>query len=66
MDDGEVKYSRIWSALSATEGVNDFKDLQIGASSSGTVTYGTSNITITNSQLPSVSSDNLTLTSGTV
>lgn len=66
MDDGEVKYSRIWSALSATEGVNDFKDLQIGTSSSGTITYGTSNITITNSQLPSVSSDNLTLTSGTV
>ena len=66
MDDGEVKYSRIWSVLSTVEGVNDFTGLEIGINSSGSITYGTANISITNTQLPSVSEADLVLTSGTV
>ena len=67
MDEGEIKYTRLAAILAAVEGVNDYSNLQIGVKSSdGSVTYGTSNISITNSQLPSVSESDLTLTSGTV
>ena len=67
MDEGEIKYTRLAAALAAVEGANDYSNLQIGVKSSdGSVTYGTSNISITNSQLPSVSESDLTLTSGTV
>lgn len=64
--DGEVKYSRVWAALAATVGVNDFTGLQIGINNGGNVTYGTSNIQISESQLPTISEDNLILTAGTV
>lgn len=66
MDAGEVKYSRIWSVLSTVEGVNDFTNLEIGVNTGGSISYGTSNISITNTQLPSVTEDDLVLTSGTV
>lgn len=67
LDEGEIKYTRLWAALSATAGVNDFTDLQFGAKGEdGTITYGTSNIRITSSQLPTITSDDLILTAGTV
>ena len=64
--DGEVKYSRVWAALATTAGVSDFTDLQIGINNGGIVAYGTSNIKISESQLPSISADDLILTAGTV
>lgn len=64
--DGEIKYSRVWAALAATAGVNDFTSLQIGVNNSGSVTYGTSNIKISENQLPTISEDDLNLTAGTV
>lgn len=66
MDDGEIKYSQIWTVLGTVEGVNDFADLKIGINKGGSVAYGTSNITISKAQLPSVSEDDIHLTSGTV
>lgn len=66
MEEGEIKYSRIWGALSSTEGVNDHSGLQIGLKVGETVTYGTSNITITSNQLPTIDADDLILTAGTV
>lgn len=64
MDDGEIKYTRVAAALSATKGANDFSDLQICLKSGGN--YGTSNIKITSRELPTISADDLVLTSGTV
>lgn len=66
LDDGEIKYSRVAAALAATEGANDFVDLQIGVKAGDTVTYGTSNIAITEAQLPTIAADDLVLTTGTV
>lgn len=66
MEEGEIKYTRVASILSATEGVNDFSDLGIGVVTSGGTTYSTSNIAVTATQLPAVEADNLVLTSGTV
>lgn len=66
LEDKEVKYSRVWAVLSATEGVNDFTGLQIGEKNNGSVTYGTSNIAITSSELPTVAAADLILTAGTV
>lgn len=66
MEEGEIKYSRIWGELSATEGVADHSGLQIGLKVGDTVTYGTDNIAITSNQLPTVDVDDLILTAGTV
>lgn len=66
MEAMEVKYSRVGAILSSTEGVNDFSGLQIGQKSGSTVTYGTSNIAITSSELPTIVADDLILTEGTV
>ena len=66
MSDGEVKYSRIWAILSSVDGVNDLSNLGVGINKGGSVTYGTSNIAISNIQLPTVSEENISLTSGTV
>lgn len=66
LDEGEIKYSQIWAVLAGISGVADFKDLQIGEISNGVATYGTSNIPLTDRQLPTVSADNLILTEGTV
>lgn len=64
MDEGEIKFTRVAAALTATEGANDFSGLQIGLKSDGT--YGTSNIAISTRQLPTISVEDLILTSGTV
>lgn len=66
MADSEVKITRVAAILSATTGVNDFADLQIGEVSGGTATYGTTNITITATELPTIAESNITFTSGTV
>lgn len=65
LDEKEVKYTRVYAELSSTDGVNDFRDLQI-RNVTGNTAYGTSNIPITTSQLPTVAAEDLTLTSGTV
>lgn len=66
LDDGEIKYTRVAAALAATEGANDFSGLQIGLKAGGAVNYGTSNIPITSTQLPTIDPTDLVLTSGTV
>lgn len=66
MDDGEIKYTRLVAALAATEGANDFSDLQFGIKTDGEVTYGTSNIAVTSIQLPTIEADDLILTNGVV
>lgn len=65
-NDGEVKITMVGALLSATEGVNDFSGLEIGKSSGGTITYGTSNITIAATDLPTITASNIALTEGTV
>ena len=64
--DGEIKYSRVWACLASTAGVNDFTALQIGIKNGDSVTYGTANISVSASQLPTISEDDLVLTAGTV
>jgi uncharacterized phage protein gp47/JayE len=66
MDAKEVKYSRVWAVLSATAGVNDLTGLQIGEKVNGEATYGTGNIVITAAELPTVATNDLILTEGTV
>lgn len=66
LDEGEIKYTQIWAVLAGISGVADFKDLKIGEITASGVTYGTSNISLTDRQLPTVSADNLLLTAGTV
>lgn len=64
--DAEVKMTRVSAILSATAGVNDFSNLQIGEISGGSPTYGTSNISIGNTELPVITASDITLTEGTV
>lgn len=64
--DGEIKITKVAAILSGTTGVNDFANLQIGIDTDGTITYGTTNIQIESTQLPTISSDDVTLTEGTV
>ena len=66
LDEEEIKYSRVYAAMAATAGVNDFTDLQVGLKVNGAISYGTANIPITSNQLPAVDPENLILTSGTV
>lgn len=67
MEDGEIKYTRITRELSKTTGVNDYADVKIGiVGEDGTVTYGTTNITISNRSIPVINEDGLHLTAGTV
>lgn len=54
LEDSEIKYSRIWTILGSTEGVYDLKDLQIGIKTDAGITYGASNIPITDRQLPTI------------
>lgn len=63
-EDGEVKYSRVMAALSSVEGVNDFANLRIGVKDGGSI--WTTNISISEYQLPVISADDLMLTAGTV
>ena len=66
MNEQEVKITRVGAILSAIDGVNDFSNLQIGKGSGGTITYGTSNISITATELPTVTARDINLTEGTV
>lgn len=66
MDAGEIKYSQIWTVLGSVKGVHDFTDLMIGINHGGGFSYGTSNITIAKTELPSVSESDLILTAGIV
>ncbi len=63
MAEKEIKYTKIHAALSATTGVNDFSDLQIGIKGSD---YGTSNIPISTSILAGISADDIDFVTGTV
>lgn len=58
IQDGEVKYTRIGALIAHTEGVNDYKSLLLN--------NGTSNLSISNQQLPVVEDENLTVTAGNV
>lgn len=66
MNEQEVKITRVGAILSAIDGVNDFSNLQIGKGSGGTITYGTSNISISTTELPTVTASDINLTEGTV
>lgn len=66
LSDGEIKMTKVAAILSGTDGVNDFTNLQIGIDTSGTITYGTSNIEIESTQLPTITEEDITLTEGTV
>ena len=66
LDDKEVKYTKICNILGDTAGVNDYKDVLIGAKVDGAVTYDTKNIPITDVQLPVINEEDLILTGGTV
>lgn len=65
-EQGEIKYSKIGSFLSDTDGVNDYNNLKIGIKTGDTVAWDVVNIPITQTQLPMVVVDDLVLTSGTV
>ena len=66
ISDGEIKYTRICSALSATDGVVDYKDLRFGCKIDGATTTGTTNVPISANQLPTVAIGDITLVAGTV
>lgn len=66
MDEQEIKYTRIARVFSETVGVNDYTDLQIGVKTAGSVTYGTTNIPIEITELPTIDEEDLLVTSGTV
>ena len=66
MDEQEIKYTRIARVFSETVGVNDYTDLQIGVKTDGSVTYGTTNIPIEITELPTIDEEDLLVTSGTV
>ena len=66
LEDTEVRITRVAAILSAVDGVEDFTDLQIGEVSGGTATYGTTNIAIADTELPTITAANITLTEGTV
>lgn len=66
IEDKEVKYSQIWAVLAGVKGISDFKDLEIGPKTASGTAYGTVNIPLSESQLPTVASEDLILTSGTV
>ena len=64
IQDEEIKYSRITRELSNVKGVYDYSDVLIGTSTGGTVSYGTSNIIISDTQLPNIVKENLHITAG--
>ena len=57
-EDGEVKYSKVYSLLSELTGVNDFSNVKLNG--------GTANIPIAKDQLAIVSSEHVTLSDGVV
>ena len=66
MDDEEIRISKVAAALSLTAGVEDCASVKIGIKSSGVVNFGTSNIPIKVTQLPTVELKDLVLTQGEV
>ena len=58
MEEREIKYTKIYSALSSADGVTDFSDLQIGIEGES---CGTNNIPITTFVLPAISEIELTV-----
>lgn len=67
LDEGEIKYTRIAAALAATDGAYDFNDLEIGVKAEdGSIEYSTSNILISDIQLPEIAEEDLILTEGLV
>lgn len=66
MAEEEIKLTRVASVLSGTEGVNDYKELKIGIKTDGSVAFGTANIPIAMTQLPTISGDDLALSEGDV
>ena len=64
--DGEIKYTRVAAALASVEGANDYADLQIGTKNGDSFTYGTANISVSDSQLPTIAEGDLVLTAGAV
>lgn len=66
LEAGEIKYTRLWAVLSATEGVNDFSGLQFGVKVDDAIVYGTGNVAITSNQLSTIAAEDLILTAGTV
>lgn len=67
IEEGEVKYTKLASILSTIDGVNDFANFQIGTQpETGSIVYGTDNITIKSSELPVISAADITFTAGTV
>lgn len=66
ISDGEIKYTRIGSALSATDGVNDYKELRFGCKINGATVIGDKNVPIAANQLPTVAVGDITLIAGAV
>jgi len=64
MEEKEIKYTKVCSVLSKTDGVNDFSNLQIGIVDGSPL--GTINISIEDSVLPVVYEKDVTFTAGTV
>lgn len=60
--DEEIRYSRITRELSNVKGVYDYSNVQIGVNNGGSISYGTENIPISETQMPTVIADNLHLT----
>ena len=66
LESKEIKYTRLAAALSQTEGVNDYSGLEFCVKDGETYSYGTSNVTITTDDLPTIDVADLILTAGTV
>jgi uncharacterized phage protein gp47/JayE len=62
MEEKEIKYTKIFAALSVADGVSDFSDLLIGAKGGS---FGTSNIKIETMSLPEISANDIEFTDGT-
>ena len=60
--DEEIRYSRITRELSDVKGVYDYSNVQVGVNNGGSISYGTENISISETQMPTVIADNLHLT----
>ncbi|MBR5193095.1 MAG: baseplate J/gp47 family protein [Bacteroidaceae bacterium] len=58
LEDREIRYSKVYSIISNTEGVEDLKAFLLNGM--------TGNITITDSQIPTVSEDSINITEGIV
>lgn len=64
--EGEVKITKMGAILSSISGVNDFSNLEIGKVTEGTATYGTTNIALASTELPTITATYVTLQPGTV